>query len=154
MRSFQFVSATTLALTLAACSGGGSGGVKAPRNVSHKAESCPSINGEFNASGSTPERRVYKTILTEKTPTGLRLTDTQSVFEIDGKIHTSPDITEKGVTYRGSCANSTITLDGLQNGKSIARFQYSLNEAGDLVVVTTSFDARVQERGAQVWTKN
>lgn len=152
MKSIHLVSALALVLSVTACSksGGGSSGLGA---VSHKADACPTINGSFSYK-TGPNSTTVKDIISTKTQSGMTLSDTDTVYTVDGKSHALQADGTPGIAYVGTCSNNTVSVSVSQNSKSVARLTYSLSDDGNtLTVVTNSVDARVKSE-KEVYTRD
>jgi len=105
--------------------------------ITHKAEECPSINGEFVTQGGDldengepiPLNAAFKT---ETIENGISLQDNERQWTINGKSH---PFEANGVKleYVGLCDQKSIIINVFQNGELKGTVTLKLNDKGQLL---------------------
>ncbi len=137
-------------MTACSGSGGGSGGggdvaVKPTDVGSHKAQECPSFDGEYTKDDA------YINVKTTVVENGIQLNDSDVNWTVDGKSHVAEG--SENLSYIAICSQKTISMDLSQGSTLLGNLQYSSNDQGQLVIETKAIDSRMGKSGKEVWNK-
>lgn len=122
--------------------------------ITHKAEECPSINGEFvNQDGDLDENgepiakdAAFKT---ETIENGISLQESDRQWTINGKSH-PVEVNGLKLEYVGLCDQKSIIINVFQNSELKGTVTFKLNEKGQLIKNVDSRHESIPS-GQEVW---
>lgn len=160
MKKLLFMAALLMVAT--ACSKGGNDSKNEDKNkvipnVTHKAEECPSITGEFvrdvetlDDDGEIVTETQKLVVKTSSVENGINLQTNDDQWTINGKSHSVEKESVK-LEYLGTCDKKSVIINVFKDGELQGVSTFSLNENGQLVKVVDSKRPDILPSGTEIW---